>query len=60
VIDYANEQFLYEFRSSTPSLFDMEEVDYDFATAEEAQEYAKKHLGTVITRSPSRVGYIKL
>jgi len=60
VIDYTNEQFSYVFRSSTPSLFDVEEVDYDFATAEEAQEYAKKHLGTVITRSPSRVGYIKL
>ena len=29
-----------------------------FATAQEAQDYAKKHVGTVITRSPDGNGYI--
>jgi len=29
-----------------------------FATAQEAQDYAKQHIGTVITRSPDDNGYI--
>lgn len=29
-----------------------------FPTAQEAQDYAKKHIGTVITRSPDGNGYI--
>lgn len=40
------------------TLFDISEKDYDFETAEEAQEYARKNIGSVITRSPSKVGYI--
>lgn len=31
--------------------------DYDFKTAEEAQEYAKRHVGTVISRANCGVGY---
>lgn len=42
------------------TLFDISEKDYDFETAEEAQEYAKNHIGTVITRSPKGIGFIKL
>lgn len=32
--------------------------DYDFLTANQAQEYAKANIGTIIIRSPSGIGYI--
>lgn len=64
-IDYAEREFTYLFTAinastSEKTLFDSDEKDYDFETAEEAQEYARKNVGTVITRAPSRVGFIKL
>ncbi len=62
-IDFQNDDFTFDAITSDAkekSLFDISENDYDFATAEEAQEYAKQHIGTVITRSPKRFGYIKL
>lgn len=39
-------------------LFDISEKDYDFAKVEEAQEYAQKNIGALITRLPSKEGYI--
>lgn len=64
-VDYQDGEFLYELVTVTSaceekSLFDISEKDYDFETAEEAQEYARNNIGTVITRAPNRVGFIKL
>jgi len=63
-IDHVAEEFTYLLSvpdaSKTKSLFDMGEKDYDFETAEEAQEYARKHIGVVVTRSHKNRGYIKL
>ena len=53
--------FIYD--SMGQNYYDDYEEEYQeeptwFATAEEAQDYAKKHTGTVITRSPDGNGYI--
>ncbi len=58
VIDYVNEQFSYAFQSTTKSTFEENKKGYDFATAAEAHEYAKNHIGTVVTKAPSGVGYV--
>ena len=63
-IDHVEGKFTYLLTASAISkereLFEMGEKDYDFETAEEAQEYARKNVGVVVTRSPKRNGYIKL
>ena len=64
-VGYKDGKFVYELvttRSACKekSLFDVDEKEYDFETAEEAQEYAKNHIGTVIKRSPKGVGFVKL
>ncbi len=63
-IDYKDGEFVYALTtpntSKEKSLFDVDEKEYDFETAEEAQEYARNNIGTVITRAPKRVGFIKL
>lgn len=61
-VDYVEGKFTYILTTPNPSvkksLFEIEEKDYDFETAEEAQEYARNNVGALITRSPSKVGYI--
>lgn len=60
-IDLQDDNFTYEIvetEAKKKTLFDISEKDYEFATAEEAQEYAQKNIGVVITRSPSKAGYI--
>ncbi|MCD8478346.1 MAG: hypothetical protein LRY68_11100 [Sulfurospirillum sp.] len=64
-VGYKDGKFVYELvttRSACKekSLFDVDEKEYDFETAEEAQEYAKNHIGTVIKRASRGVGFIKL
>lgn len=62
-IDLQDDNFTFEIvetEAKKKTLFDISEKDYDFETAEEAQEYAKNHIGTVITRSPKGIGFIKL
>lgn len=60
-IDLQDDDFTFNViktEANKKTLFDISEKNYDFATVEEAQEYARENLGTVITRSPSKVGYI--
>ena len=63
-VDYQDGGFIYALTtpntSKEKSLFELDEKEYDFETAEEAQEYARENIGTVITRAPRRVGFIKL
>ena len=65
LIDYVEGEFTYLFNTinvstSEKTLFETEEKDYEFETAEEAQEYAKNNIGTIIKRAPKGVGFIKL
>lgn len=60
-IDLKEDNFMFEVvetEAKKKTLFDISEKDYDFATAEEAQEYARKNIGAVVMRSPSQKGYI--
>lgn len=63
-VDYQDRGFVYALTtpntSKEKSLFELDEKDYDFETAEEAQEYAKNNIGTIIKRAPRGVGFIKL
>ncbi len=61
-IDVDETGFAYQYRPlvipelQIPSLEDI--LEYDFGTAQEAQEYAKNNLGVVIVRAASGVGYV--
>ncbi len=64
-VDYKDGEFVYELVTTTSackekSLFDVDEKEYDFETAKEAQEYAKNNIGTVIKRASGGVGFVKL
>ena len=51
-VNYVEGKFTYILTTPNPSvkksLFEVEEKDYDFETAEEAQEYARQHVGETI------------
>ncbi len=57
-IDYEQEKFLFsfEYKPALPKLQD-QEIAY-FENVQDAQEYAKKYRGVIITRANDRVGFI--